>query len=325
MKKIYVLAGNLREYDYFRRRLGFSLMDMRYISDVSTIYDLYGVDAPIIVKTGSGSWTNRRDYAEIVDYAFRHNAILMNEWDFKDLLEKEKEMTKAPLEVTIVAKCEGAMERWLDGMTNERWDKPAPIFHGEVSEIAATRKKTWLEIWEAAHAGPPDVGVEANCKDIAMENLKERMSRYMRDFTEESLSNNKKEVEKTSEEEWLRPWQMKELYKILEELHLPFDAGIGASISSRNPSLNSPPLSDDGNGWHIAVEKPTAIVAHPAEKINIVAAAVEKTSLKDAEDKIVKILNELDEPEKNLLYRVLYLGGIRIEGAELVARKNFKT
>ena len=89
MRRTYVLAGNIREYDYFRRKHECSLMDIRYISDVGILYD---TEALIIVKVGS--WVHRKDYAEILDRAISHNATILDEGGFAAYLEKEKEMER---------------------------------------------------------------------------------------------------------------------------------------------------------------------------------------------------------------------------------------
>ena len=214
---------------------------------------------------------------------------------------------------------EEAMEQWLDGMTNERSDKPAPVSHGEVSEIATMRKKMWEEIWEATCGRPLVTGVEETTayNNIATKALRERMSRYMRDFTEEP----------------------------------PFDAGIGGSISllsklglnfdqekKRMEEEGGPPTNPikkadlwvkeyaryPKRGLQNELDDAAKVLRGEDKPTAVIAASIEKTSIKEAEDKIVQILGELDEPMQNLLYRVLYLKGIRIEGAELIVRRNFK-
>lgn len=66
----------------------------------------------------------------------------------------------------------------------------------------------------------------------------------------------------------------------------------------------------------------------PFSPITVTAAASEKPSLKEAEDKISKWFQDQKETEreamKALVYRILYNEGLRINRAEQVITKSFK-
>lgn len=66
----------------------------------------------------------------------------------------------------------------------------------------------------------------------------------------------------------------------------------------------------------------------PLSPITVTAAASEKPSLKEAEDKISKFFQDQKEAEreaiKALVYRILYNEGLRINRAEQVITKSFK-
>ena len=208
---------------------------------------------------------------------------------------------------------EGEVERWLDGMTNEHWDKPAPIYPKtekgaiDVSEVATMRKKMWEEIWETTNKEPVDAGLIASIAYAPFA-----------PYSERGLQVSSKALPKETSMDMCNCDHARDEHES-HERGIYFCVVDGCWCAwfpkSSDASRTEKSLFDAKIATHFITEKPTAVVA----------ASAEKTSLKDAEDKIVQILSELDEPMQNLLYKILYVSGIRIEGAELIVRKNFKT